>query len=33
MSNVQALEVMDRGSEIQLKVIENLNKLIQQNKS
>ena len=32
MSNVQALEVMDRGSETQLKVIENVNKLTQQDK-
>ena len=33
MSNFQPLEVVDRGSETQLQVVENLNKLTQQYKS
>ena len=32
MSNFQALEVVDRGSETQPKVLENLNKLTEQDK-
>ena len=33
MSNFQPLEVVGRGSETQLQVAENLNKLTQQNQS
>ena len=32
MSNFHPLEVVDRGSETQPSVVENLNKLFQQNK-
>ena len=32
MSNFQPLEVVDRGSETQPQVVENLNKLTQQDK-
>ena len=32
MSNFQPLEVVDRGSETQPQVVENLNKLIRQDK-
>ena len=33
MSNIQALEVVGRGSETQLQVAENLNKLTQHEKN
>ena len=33
MSNFQPLEVVDRGSETQLQVVENLNKLTRQDKN